>query len=60
VTQPSDDYDSPWKEALERYLLPFLEFFFPVAYHDVDWSQGYEFKVDGRNWSNPPIRSQSW
>ncbi|KAF0110105.1 MAG: hypothetical protein FD149_1322, partial [Rhodospirillaceae bacterium] len=23
-----DDYDSPWKEAIERYLPEFLAFFF--------------------------------
>lgn len=32
---PPDDYDSPWKEALERY--------FPEAHEDIDWSRGYEF-----------------
>ncbi|HTE20367.1 MAG TPA: hypothetical protein VK689_18540, partial [Armatimonadota bacterium] len=40
---PPEDYDSPWKEALERYFPPFLAFFFPVAYADIDWSRGYEF-----------------
>jgi len=24
-----DDYDSPWKEALEIYFTDFMEFFFP-------------------------------
>jgi hypothetical protein len=24
-----DDYDSPWKEVLERYFPAFLAFFFP-------------------------------
>ncbi len=37
------DYDSPWKEILERYFKEFLEFFFPVAYEGIDWSKGYEF-----------------
>ena len=37
------DYDSPWKEALERYFEPFMEFFFPEAHADIDWSRGYEF-----------------
>jgi hypothetical protein len=27
-----DDYDSPWKEALERYFPVFLAWFFPAAY----------------------------
>ncbi len=37
------DYDSPWKEALERYLPAFLEFFFPEAYREICWGAGYEF-----------------
>jgi len=37
------DYDSPWKEILERYFQEFLEFFFPVAYAGIDWSKPYEF-----------------
>ena len=37
------DYDSPWKEILERYFQEFLEFFFPVAYAGLDWSKPYEF-----------------
>jgi len=38
-----DDYDSPWKEILEKYFPEFIEFFFPKAYKDIDWSKGYEF-----------------
>ena len=40
---PNDDYDSPWKEALERYLPDFLALLFPEAHAGIDWSQGYEF-----------------
>jgi hypothetical protein len=40
---PSDDYDSPWKEALERYLPDFLALRFPQAHAGIDCSQGYEF-----------------
>ena len=36
------DYDSPWKEALDLYFQPFLAFFFPLIYNDIDWSRGYE------------------
>ncbi len=36
------DYDSPWKEALDRYFEPFLLFFFPQAHADIDWARGYE------------------
>ena len=35
-------YDSPWKEALERFLRAFLEFFFPEMFARIDWSRGYE------------------
>ncbi|MCI0684090.1 MAG: hypothetical protein L0Y71_18430, partial [Gemmataceae bacterium] len=40
--QASDDFDSPWKEALQRYLRSFLQFFWPDIHGDVDWSRGYE------------------
>ncbi len=33
-----DDYDSPWKEAIERYFADFLLFYFPDAHAQVDWS----------------------
>jgi hypothetical protein len=42
-TQDSSDYDSPWKEILERYFKEFMQFFFPVAYAGIDWDKGYEF-----------------
>lgn len=37
------DYDSPWKEALERYFRPFLALCFPHIERDIDWSRGVEF-----------------
>lgn len=37
------DYDSPWKEALERYFPEFMAFFFPDAHADIDWDRGYDF-----------------
>ena len=37
------DYDSPWKEALERYFPAFLAFFFPAAHADIAWERGYRF-----------------
>ena len=41
--KPSDaDYDSPWKEALDRYFDPCMAFFFPIAHAEIDWGRGYE------------------
>jgi hypothetical protein len=36
------DLDSPWKEALELFLEPFLAFFFPVVHAALDWRRGYQ------------------
>nr|VFK12400.1 MAG: hypothetical protein BECKLPF1236B_GA0070989_103428 [Candidatus Kentron sp. LPFa] len=38
-----DDYDSPWKEALEHYFPEFLALFFPVIHAGIDWSRRHEF-----------------
>jgi hypothetical protein len=40
---PDDDYDSPWKDAIERYFEAFMAFFFPKAHAQIDWQRGYEF-----------------
>lgn len=37
------DYDSPWKDVLERFFPAFMAFFFPDAHADIDWAKGYEF-----------------
>ncbi len=39
----TDDYDSPWKEAIERYFPDFMHFYFPAAHARIDWSQPYLF-----------------
>lgn len=36
---PHDDYDSPWKEALVKYLPDFFTFFYPEIGTDIDWSR---------------------
>lgn len=36
--QEQDDYDSPWKEAVEHYFPEFMQFYFPEAYTQIDWS----------------------
>lgn len=38
-----DDYDSPWKEAVERCFPEFMAFYFPEAHAQIDWAQGYAF-----------------
>jgi hypothetical protein len=34
--EPGTDYDSPWKEALDRFFEPCLAFFFPQVHADID------------------------
>lgn len=43
MTEPQADFDSPWKEALERYFAAFMAFFFPKAHAGIAWERGYEF-----------------
>lgn len=37
------DYDSPWKDLLDRFFEAFIEFFFPSAHAQIDWAGGFEF-----------------
>lgn len=39
----NSQYDSAWKDVIEKLLEPFLEFFFPDVYKDIDFSKGFEF-----------------
>lgn len=39
----NDDYDSPWKGAVEHYFPEFMAFYFPDAYAEIDWSKAYIF-----------------
>ena len=39
----NDNYDSPWKEAVEHYFPEFIEFYFPRAYAQIDWSKEHVF-----------------
>jgi hypothetical protein len=41
-TAPEADYDSPWKEALDRFFERCMAFFFPHIHADIDWTRGYE------------------
>ncbi|SLM29938.1 conserved hypothetical protein [Desulfamplus magnetovallimortis] len=37
------DYDSPWKDIIERFFSQFTQFFFPSIYGGIDWNQEYTF-----------------
>ena len=39
----SDEYDSPWKDAVEQYFPEFMPFYFPAAYAEIDWTQKHGF-----------------
>ncbi len=41
--RPRDDYDSPWKEALEHYFPDFLALLYPRIHSEIDWTKGHEF-----------------
>ncbi len=45
-SMPPADYDSPWKEAIERFFPAFLAFFFPTIHAAVDWTVAPDF-MDG-------------
>lgn len=38
-----DDYDTPWKEVLVRYLPDFMAFYFPRTHAAIDWSRPFSF-----------------
>lgn len=40
---PQTQYDSPWKQMLQLYFEDFMQFFFPQAHAQIDWSRGFEF-----------------
>jgi YD repeat-containing protein len=40
--QSRADFDSPWKEALDYFLEPFLALFFPLVHAGINWTKGYE------------------
>ena len=40
---PNDQYDSPWKRAVENYFSEFMEFYFPLAHAEIDWAKEYVF-----------------
>ena len=34
------EFDSPWKDILERYFPAFLEMFYTTLHAQIDWTQG--------------------
>ena len=38
----NDDYDSPWKDAVEHYFPELMAFYFPMAYAEIDWSKIFQ------------------
>ena len=39
AVRQKDQYDSPWKTLIDQMLPPFLAFFFPMVYKDIDWDK---------------------
>jgi Domain of unknown function (DUF4351) len=39
----ADDYDSPWKDAIQSGFPDFMAFYFPDAAGHIDWGAGYTF-----------------
>jgi len=43
VSNPQTEFDSPWKDVIERYFEDFIQFFLPQADGEIEWSRGFEF-----------------
>ncbi len=43
MNQDRNDFDSPWKEALEKFLRPFLALCFPAVEAQINWSREVVF-----------------
>ncbi|MCP4149052.1 MAG: hypothetical protein GY757_14990 [bacterium] len=44
--EKGNDYDSAWKEVIEKLFDPFIAFFFPVIHGDIDFTKPIEFLND--------------
>jgi hypothetical protein len=40
---PTADFDSPWKDALNRYFPEFMAFYFPIAHQQINWTTPHVF-----------------
>ena len=47
----NDEYDSPWKEAVDNYFPEFIEFYFPEAYTQIDWSEEPTLKTSNNSFA---------
>ena len=43
IAATPDNYDTPWKEAIEHHFPEFMAFYFPQAHSQIDWQKGYIF-----------------
>ena len=40
---PRSDFDTAWKELLQRHFEPAIAFFFPDVHVEIDWTRGVSF-----------------
>ncbi len=40
---PPTQYDSPWKDILQTNFKEFMQFFFPTAHDEIDWTKKIDF-----------------
>ena len=68
--RPADEYDIPWKEAIEGAFPEFMAFYFRAAHDAIDWAQGHEFldkelhhvvrdAASGKKWTLSPNWARS-
>jgi len=43
MSNPQTEFDSPWKDVIERYFEDLIQFFLPQAHGEIEWSRGFEF-----------------
>ncbi|PWU13076.1 MAG: hypothetical protein C5B50_19935 [Verrucomicrobia bacterium] len=43
LDKAADEFDKPWKAAIERFLKHFLQLCFPAVHDLVDWRHPAEF-----------------
>ena len=56
-----DDYDSPWKQAIEAMFPEFMGFYFPHASAAIDWRQPHRFlEQELRKISQGPLADTGW